>query len=103
MNLHRVAFASFFVLAGCQSQLPSASGTIGVAECDDYLNKYDACLNLKVPAEIRDTLKKSLEQTRNSWRAALKTPDGAKNLAVVCKQIEESRKRELVPYGCPEM
>lgn len=104
MNLSRVAFVPFLLLTGCQGQpAPPPTNAIGVAECDDYLNKYEACLNAKVPAEVRDALEKSLEQTRNSWRAASNTPEGAKNLGLVCKQIRESRKRELVPYGCPEM
>jgi hypothetical protein len=103
MNLSRFGFVPIVLLAGCQGTPPPPTNTIGVAECDDYLKKYEACIDSTVPAEIRDTLRKSLEQTRNSWRAALNTPEGAKNLGLVCKQIRESRKRELVPYGCPEM
>jgi hypothetical protein len=103
MNFSRVAFVLLLLQTGCQSPPLPATNALGVAECDEYLSKYEACLDLKVPAEVRETLNKSLEQTRNSWRAALSTPDGAKSLGPVCRQIRESRKRELVPYGCPEM
>jgi hypothetical protein len=104
MNLSRLAFLPLLLLAGCQgASPPPPTDLVGVPECDDYLKKYEACLDLNVPAEVRGAFRKSLEQTRNSWRAASSTPEGAKNLGLVCKQIRESRKRELVPYGCSEM
>jgi hypothetical protein len=103
MNISRIAFVPFLLLAGCQGAPPPPTTAIGVPACDDYLKKYEACLDTNVPAQVRDTLRKSLEQTRNAWRAALSTPEGARNLDLVCKQIRESRKRELVPYGCAEM
>lgn len=103
MNLSRIIIVPILLLAGCQGTPAPPTTAIGVPECDDYLEKYEACLDTNVPAQLRDRLRKSLEQTRDSWRAALQTPDGAKHLDLVCRQIRESRKRELVPYGCAEM
>src|SRR5512141_3272136 len=68
----------------------STAGDVGIAECDDYLNKYQACVLTKAPASARATLKQSLEQTRTVWRTASATPSGKAGLAAACKQVREA-------------
>ncbi len=101
---HPLILVLVFTLAGCQQQpSPAASktdqpstdvatstaGDIGIAECDDYLNKYQACVLTKAPASARATLKQSLDQTRTVWRTASATPGGKAGLAAACKQVSK--------------
>ncbi|HYY41498.1 MAG TPA: hypothetical protein VE775_02125, partial [Pyrinomonadaceae bacterium] len=77
-----------------------AGDKIGVEECDDYLAKYESCLNDKVPAAARAAMKSSFEQTRAAWRKAAATPQGRTGLAQACKTAHESAKQTMGAYGC---
>lgn len=79
----------------------STSGNkIGVAECDEYLDKYEACISNKVPEAARAQLKSSLETTRKSWKDIASTPEGKNGMAMTCKQALESAKQTMSAYGC---
>src|SRR4051794_13911833 len=55
----------------------TASGDkIGVAECDEYIQKYEAYVSGKVPEAARATYKTSLDAMRTSWKKAAETPQG---------------------------
>ena len=78
----------------------STGDKIGVAECDDYIAKYEACVSGKVPEAARATFKTSLDTMRNSWRELAKTPQGKAGLAQACKAASDSAKTSLGTYGC---
>ena len=80
---------------------PTAS-SIGVPECDDYLDKYEACVNSKVPEAARASLKQSLDATRGAWKSALATPNGKEGLAAACKQAHEASRAAMAQYGCTD-
>lgn len=80
----------------------STAGDVGIAECDDYLNKYQACVLTKAPQSARATLKQSLEETRSVWRTASATPNGKAGLAAACKQVREASRASLRAYGCAD-
>ena len=79
----------------------STSGDkIGVPECDDYISKYEACVNSKVPESMRATVKASMETARKMWKDAAATPQGKAGLATACKQALETAKTSMASYGC---
>ena len=78
----------------------TAGGDVGVAECDDFLKKYEACVSGKVPAAAQATFKTSLEQWRNSWKQLASTPQGKAGLAQACKAAADQAKSSLNSYGC---
>ncbi len=79
----------------------SGSGDkIGVAECDDFIAKYEACISSKVPEAARAQFNTSIKQWRDSWRQAASTPQGKAGLAQGCKMIAEQSKASLKPFGC---
>ena len=77
-----------------------AGDTIGVAECDQYLAAYETCLKDKVPAQARDMMKASFDQTRASWKQAASTPEGRAGLATACKAARDSARQAMGSYGC---
>jgi hypothetical protein len=80
---------------------PAGSGDkIGVAECDDYLEKYEACLTTKVPEAARAQFNSALAQTRSSWRQIAATAQGKAGLAQACKMAAEQTKTSMKSYGC---
>ncbi len=83
------------------SNTSTTSGdSIGVPECDEYIKKYEACINGKVPEAQRGAFKSSFETMRKSWKDAAANPQGKAALATGCKQALESAKQSLGTYGC---
>ena len=73
---------------------------IGVPECDEYIQKWEACVNSKVPEAQRATFKSSFETLRKSWKDAAANPQGKAGLAVGCKQALDTAKQTYAAYSC---
>lgn len=85
--------------AGNTSAVPSAD-KIGVAECDEYIAKYEACISSKVPANLRATYQTAFDTARKAWRDAAATPQGKASLAATCKAAHDTAKTSLASFGC---
>jgi hypothetical protein len=77
-----------------------AGDKIGVPECDDYIAKYEACVNGKVPEAQRAVFKSSFDTMRKTWKDAAATPQGKAGLATGCKQALESAKQSMNAFSC---
>lgn len=90
-----VALAGFMLLStGLSAQ------SIGIAACDDFLKKYEACVTSKVPAAQQATFKGQLDQMRKAWWDAAKTPNAKTTLEGSCKQSAEQMKTSMSAFGC---
>ena len=78
---------------------PAGGDSVGVAECDDYLTKYEACLS-KVPEAARAQYQQAFAQVRKSWRDLAATPQGKASLAQACKMATDQAKTSMKTYGC---
>jgi len=78
----------------------ASTDSVGVAECDEYIQKYEACVNSKVPEAQRATYKSSFETMRKSWKDAAANPQSKAGLANGCKQALETAKQSFSSYGC---
>jgi hypothetical protein len=77
-----------------------AKGDFGVPECDEYMKKYIACIESRVPEAGRAVLKQSLEQQKAAWKQAAATPEGRRGLAMGCTAAAEHAKTAVQAYGC---
>jgi hypothetical protein len=77
-----------------------ADGDFGVAECDQYIRKYLACVDGKVPEAARPMMRQSLDQTKAAWKQAAATPQGKTGLAAACTQADANSKQAMQAYGC---
>src|SRR5262249_48555812 len=89
-----------FVFAGCggssstTTTSSTASGSaststgdkIGIPECDEYIEKYEACLNSKVPEAQRGVYKSSFETLRKQWKETAANSQAKAGMATGCKQ-----------------
>lgn len=73
---------------------------VGVPECDEYITKWEACVNSKVPEAQRATYKSSFETLRKSWKDAAANPQGKAGLAMGCKQALDTAKQTFSAYSC---
>lgn len=83
------------------SDLTKSSGDkIGIAECDDYIEKYEACITGKVPEAARAMMKSSFDQTRKTWKDLAANPQTKSSLASACKQSKDAAKQSMEVYKC---
>jgi hypothetical protein len=78
----------------------TAATTFGVPECDEYLEKYLACIDTHVPEAARAQVRVTLDQTRAAWQQAAATPEGKAGLATGCRQATEMARTAMSAYGC---
>lgn len=80
----------------------ASTDSVGVAECDEYIKKYEACLTkiAKDAPQVQPSLKTAFEQQRNSFKQAAANPQSKATLASTCKQAIESAKQSTASYKC---
>jgi hypothetical protein len=87
--------------SSASSSTGSSSGdSIGVSECDDYVQAYRDCIASKVPESSQAELREALEQSVATWRSAAASPEGRAGLAVACTQARDATKTTVSAYGC---
>ncbi len=72
---------------------------IGIAECDEYIEKYTKCISDKVPEAARQQMKDAMDQSTKAWKEAAAGPakDG---LATACKAALDAAKQATASMGC---
>lgn len=80
----------------------SNGAPLGIPSCDDYLQKYEACVSARVPEAARESLLKSLAASREAWRQSMTTPGAEEALAAACTQAREAAKASMQAYGCTD-
>ncbi len=73
---------------------------IGVAECDEYIQKLEICLKDKVPATSRAVFEDAMKQNRDAWKTAAASPQGKAALASGCKQALDMAKTSMASFNC---
>ena len=98
-----VLVLSVVLMSACSKKgdSPTALSTsIGVAACDEYLSKYEACVQSKIPDSMKATLSASLEQTKTQWKAAAASAEANPALEASCKAALDAAKQSMQAYGC---
>ena len=72
----------------------------GIPECDDFLNKYESCVNGKVPEAARGAMAKSIQMWKDGWKKLADNPATKKVLADTCKKTAEASKKAMASFKC---
>lgn len=72
---------------------------IGVPECDDYIAKYESCVN-KIPEMVRAQYKDAIAKSKAEWRRQANDPATRAQLASICKQANDQQAAALKSFGC---
>ena len=78
----------------------SDGGKIGVASCDEWIEKYSRCIESKLPEAARHQMKDSLKQTASTYKRTASTAKGKNQLDNACTQMIESTKLATASFGC---
>ena len=80
---------------------PEGEGfSVGVPECDDYINKYTGCLKDKIPEASRGAMEQGLNTMKEAWKKAAETEAGKAGLANACKMALDAAKKSMGAFGC---
>ena len=71
--------------------------SVGVAECDEYISKYKACMS-KLPAEGQAAYQQALDQMVSGWKQV--PAEARSSLAEGCKMATENSKAAMQAMGC---
>jgi hypothetical protein len=66
----------------------AAPSVTGVAECDAYLAKAEACIP-NVPEASRPTMEKAIKDQRDGFKQLAQNAEAKDTLAASCKQLTE--------------
>ena len=78
----------------------TAGDKIGIAECDDFIAKYESCVSSKVPEVARAQYQNAVKQWKESWKKLAENPQTKGTLAAACKQAAEQQAAALKSFGC---
>lgn len=71
-----------------------AGEKVGVAECDEYLDKLEACITGgTVPEASRSMIKSSLDTNRKQWKDLAANPQTKPSLTTACKTALDTAKK----------
>lgn len=76
-----------------------AQDKVGVAACDDFLEKYEACV-AKMPAASQQAVKDSIVQMRTAWKSSATDANSRTALESACKSTASSMNQSMSAYGC---
>lgn len=87
-----VATAVAVSVGACKKDEAAAAGAgIGVKECDEYVTKYEACIN-KMGAAAKTAAEPGFKAQRDAFKQAASTPEGKTALATQCKAAMDAIK-----------
>lgn len=73
----------------------------GVAECDKFVEKYVACVDVRVPDDLKEKKMDELHEHRARWRELGKMEQGRVAMSLSCRGVSQRLKNDLiVEYGC---
>ncbi|MBP6705388.1 MAG: hypothetical protein KA385_17885 [Vicinamibacteria bacterium] len=73
----------------------------GVPECDTFVTKFLACVEVRVPADQQPRLLADLQENRAKWRQLATMSQGHVALGLACRTMAQRVKSDLiVDYGC---
>ena len=74
---------------------------LGVPECDTFIEKFVACVDLHVPADQKERQMRELHTYRVRWLELEKMQEGKIAARLSCRGVSERLKSDLiVDYGC---
>jgi hypothetical protein len=72
---------------------------VGIPECDEYIEKYGACIEAKAPEATKAAMQDAFKKTVDTWKQAAAGP-GKDALAQGCKAALDAVKKTAAGWGC---
>lgn len=95
-RLHRVGMKA---LGDKFRKITAPNRRIGIATCDEYLDKSRKCVE-KMPEAARPQMLESLDQVEDAWVKAAENPDVRGPLGDGCRQALDAARQAYSSFGC---
>lgn len=73
---------------------------IGVAECDEFIAKYEACISDHVPEAQKRQQQENIDALRKSWRQLAVSTGAKETLVLMCKRQVVQARESMQPFNC---
>ena len=77
-----------------------AANSIGVPECDNFINAYENCVTTKVPEAARAQYQAAVATWRTEWKKLADNPQTRPGLITACKTQMETARTQMKAYNC---
>jgi len=77
----------------------SSSEKIGIAECDDFIAKYNACISDHVPEAKKAEYKENIDAFARTWKQLMANSDKS-TVAAACKRHSDMARENMKSFGC---
>lgn len=113
-----VCILSVVLLAGCSKSSPTngaakgnssaatANATpvnrekVGIAECDDFIAKYETCISSQVPEAQKRQHQENIDALRSSWRQLAVSTGAKETLVLMCKRQVAQARESMKDFNC---
>jgi hypothetical protein len=75
-------------------------GAVGVEACDDWVRRYTACIDTKVPPAAREQMRDAVAQTAATWRGVAATAEGRAAVEAACGRMVAATRQATASFGC---
>ena len=83
-----------------RGERPEREEPVGVPICDEFLDKYEACVTRNVPPPHFESIREGMREWREAWRAVAASPGGVPSLEKACRQTLEAQRQATAALGC---
>ena len=73
---------------------------VGVPECDNFIDAYQACVTTKVPEQARAQFNSTLKTWRTEWKKLAANPQTKPGLVQACKTQLAAARTQMKAYNC---
>lgn len=73
---------------------------IGIAECDEFITKYKACISDHVPDAQKTQQQENIDAWAKSWRQLAANLGSKDTLAAACKRHLDQARESMKSFGC---
>lgn len=78
----------------------AVAGPLGVAECDDYIARYQKCIDEKIPERSKKAYKEVIDETVKYWKTQTESPEEKMGLVSACNVAYLGSRKTLAAFGC---
>jgi len=107
--LHRADEADAPAVAGVDAAAVDAAApglagwqppVVGIQACDEYLQKYVACLASRLPPAAQAQVRQGLRVLAQAWRRAASTPGARQSLETACQTAYAAARQAMSSFNC---
>ena len=104
----KLIFLSFFIMTALNAHAqknadntkPATSESFGISECDQFIERFQTCIDKNLTGEEREIIQASFDDMRKGMHEARAAINNDEQMAQACVQAGEIIQEQLKTYNC---